>query len=64
MKPDVRKIVERMVDNITRERCISTDSIKSEEGFANFNDYSGHGDFIESEKISKAYLIGSCYSLL
>jgi len=64
MKSDVGKIVEKVIDNMTWGRYISTDSMKSGDDFTNSGHYSGNGNYIESDKINPAYLVGSCYSML
>ena len=50
--------VGKVIRNMTRERCILTDSIKSGDDFDhNFM----IGDYVESDKIKLAYLVGSSY---
>jgi len=58
VKLEVGKIA---FDNVTREKCISTDWMKSGDDYSNLDHNSGIGHYIESDKINPAYLIGSCY---
>jgi len=52
MKPDVGKIVNGVVDNMTRGRCIPTDSMKSGDNYSNLHNF-GNGDYIESDKTNR-----------
>jgi len=53
----IMKIVDNVVENLTREMWIPIDSVKSENYCYKIRDI-GH---IESYKSNPAYLIGSCY---
>jgi len=50
--------VEKMVDNMTRRRCVLIDSMKTEDDYSNFDQNSKIGDYIESDKTNLVYLVG------
>ena len=52
MKPDVGKIVNGVVDNMTRGRCIPTDSMKIGDNYSNLHNF-GNGDYIELDKTNQ-----------
>ena len=57
----IMKIVDSVVENLTRERWIPIDSVKSENYFENYCYKIRDIGHIESHKSNPAYLIGSCY---
>jgi len=59
MKPNVEKIMERVVDNMTRGRCIPTDSMKSRDDCSNLGHNFENWDYIESNKTNLVHLVGS-----
>ena len=53
MKLDVGKVV----DHITRESCIPTDSVKSGDNYSSLVHSIGTGAYIDSDKTNLAYLV-------
>ena len=55
--------VKKVVDNMNRGGCISTDLMKSRDDQFNLGHNFEIGDYIELEKIGLAYLASSCYAM-
>jgi len=54
MKLDVGKVVDKM----TQESCIPTDSMKSDDDYCSLIHNIGTGAYIDSDKTNPAYLVG------
>jgi len=52
--------VDKMVDHMTRESCILTDSVKSGNDYSSLVHSIRTGAHIESDNPNSAYMIGSC----
>ena len=50
IKQNLRRIVDKVVEHITRGRCISTNLMKSLDGCSNFIHNTGVGEYVESDK--------------
>jgi len=50
--------VGKVVDSKTRESCIPTDSVKSDDDYPNLVHSTGIGAYIDSDKTNQAYLVG------
>ena len=51
-------IVGKVVDNMTRGRCIPTDSVKSDDDHPNIIHNTGVRAYTDSDKINLTYLVG------
>jgi len=58
MKQNVRRIVDKVVENLTQGRWIPIDSMKSWDYFDKFGHKSGDMGYIESDEFNLAYLVG------
>ena len=47
----------KVVDHMTREDCIPTDSVKSGDDDFNFVHYTGTGAYVDSDKANPAYSV-------
>ena len=56
MKLDVGMVV----DHMTRENCIPTDSVKSDNDYSSLINNIGTGAHIESDNRNSTYMVGSC----
>ena len=56
-KESMKLDVDKVVDHMTRESCVPTDSVKSDD-YSNLIHSTGTGAHIESNKIYLAYFVG------
>ena len=57
MKQNLRRIVDKEVENLTHERGIPTDSMKNWDDFANSGHKTGDMSFIELDKTNPVYCV-------
>jgi len=57
----IMKIVNKMVENLTRGRCIPIDFVKCGNYFENYGHKIGGMGCIDSDKSNLVYLVGSYY---
>ena len=57
-KEYMKKIVGKVIDNMTRESCIPTDYVKSRDDYSSLVHNIGTGAYVDSDKTNLAYLIG------
>ena len=54
----MKKIVGKVVDNMTRGSFIPTDSMKSRDDYSSLVHNIGTGAYVDSDKTNLAYLVG------
>ena len=55
--------VGKRVGNMTQERCIPTNLMKSRDDYSNLDHSSEIGEYAKSDKTYLAYLSDSCYAI-
>ena len=59
----MKKIVSKVVDNMTRGSCISTDFVKSGDDYSSLIHNIGTRAYNDSDKTNPTYLVGSSYEM-
>ena len=54
----MKKIVGKVVDNMTRGSCIPTNSVKSRDDYSTLVHNIGTGPYVDPDKTNPAYLVG------